>query len=111
MNVQHHFNTAEKSSSYRGILGESVMKDNPRKRSFPNRRNRSFAQEVEIINLNDLRVAPMPRNRARTERSSTPRKIVVRSTMTYSHGSLSQQHSKTNTAEPPATAGFIKTMT
>lgn len=74
------------------------------------RTDKTSPQKLEFINLDDLEVGSPPEKMARTERSTMPRKIIIRSAKNLLNGSHSQQLSETSTAEPSGTAGVIKKM-
>lgn len=80
-----------------GVLGENAGKKTLQKRSQDNKNERSSAQKVEIINIEDLDVVSPLKKRYKTKRLITPCKIIIRSTERLSNDSRSQQRSKIST--------------
>lgn len=80
-------------------------------RSLQNKRDRSTAQEVEIINIYGLEVAFPPNKKAKTERITTPSKTITGSTQRSSDSSNCQQCSEASGTKLPAIADFVKNMT
>lgn len=76
LEVEWNFSSAETSSSNQGGLRKNELKDAPQERSLRNKCDRSLAQELEIINLDDLEIAYKPKKMARTGRSTTLTKII-----------------------------------
>lgn len=77
--LEGYFISVENSSSNQGVLGENLSKHIPQKKSFRSKRNRNSAQEIEIMNLVELKVASSPKKRGRTERSTMTGKVARRS--------------------------------
>lgn len=84
------------------------MKNTPPKRRLRNKRERTFAQEAQIISLDDLKVAPLPKKKTRSERSATTCKIMTRSVKKSSDGSCSQDGNRTSAGNPPEFAEIVK---
>lgn len=84
--------------------------DTSRKKRLRNKRDRSSIQAVKIKNVDDLQLALLPKKRAKTEISSTPSNMMIKSSEKSSDGSYSQQRSAINAAQPSATADVIKKM-
>lgn len=81
------------------------------KRSLPNRRARSCAQKVKIVDLDDLEVVFLPKRRLRTEKSTTLSKTITKSAKSSSDDNQLQQRSEINAAEPPATEDDLEKTT
>lgn len=64
MTVEQHFRQAKNFSSNRGVLGENVLKETPRKRSMLNKRDKDFQEEVGTIDFDDLKVAFLAKKKA-----------------------------------------------
>lgn len=79
LEVERQFSSLEGSFSNQGSLGESALKNTPQMRHVPNERDENSAQDVEIINVDDLEIAPPPKKRYRTKRSTTPSIIRTKS--------------------------------
>lgn len=78
LKAERHFKPAENASSNQDNLGENALEDASRIRSLHNKRDRSSAQDVKIIDLHDLKVALTTQKRVRMEKSTTHRNIIAR---------------------------------
>lgn len=105
------FSSVEVFLSYQGVIGNKALKNTPRKKNMHIERNRISAQNVNIINPDDLKVASPSIKRARKERSTTHSKIITESTNRSSDGSRLQHSTDKSTAKPPAGAVIITKMT
>lgn len=107
LKAEQQFSPSKKFSLNRDVLGESSLKNSPRKRRMRNKREENCVQVVEIINLDYEKVAFQPKNRARTEIYTTTSKIITRSTNHSSDGSHLLKVSKSIATEHLATADMI----
>lgn len=108
--VERYFSPEETTSSNQRVLGENALKDIPRKQILENKKEERSALEAGIINLHDLKVAPLSKNWARAEISTTPSKIKTRREKKLSYSGNSKQCSPTRAAKPSVTVDVVKKM-
>lgn len=111
LKVVRHLRPEENSFFSRSVRSENALKDSPRETSLRYEGNRICAQAVEILNLDDLRVASPCIKRGRTNRYTTLYNMLMRSARKSLDGSRSQQRSETSAVKPPASADVGKKMT
>lgn len=63
-----------------------------------------------MINVDNQKVASLPKKRASRERCTTPSKIITRIAKRWSTGSHLQQYSEKSAAKPPVMGDAIKEM-
>lgn len=67
LKAKRYFSTAESFYSNQGAFGENALNDTSRKTSLMNKRERRYAHEVRILNLEDPEVVSLATNKVRTE--------------------------------------------
>lgn len=87
--------------SNQGVIGETAIKNTPRKIGRCNKKTKALGKRW------NLRVASLPKKKASTKRSDTPRTILTRKEKIWSVRRRLQQPSSKSVAEPPATADMV----
>lgn len=109
--VERNFSSEENFSSNRNVSGENTVNNTLRIKSLRNKSDSSSAQEIGMVDDDDREVTSPPKNRARTERASTPSKVITRGTKKTSDGSRLQERSRASAAAPPSTVDIITKIT
>lgn len=109
LTVDHNFSSVQSTSSNQGVHVKNVMLDTAQKKVFLGQWDKSSAQEVEIINLNNLEVYSSPMRRART--STTPHWVKRSSRKKSCDDSRLQKGSETSAAKPQAPVDVVEMVT
>lgn len=99
LKVERHFRSVYSSFSDEQVSGKNVMKYTPQRKRLWNESYGKFTREVEIANLDKLKISSTVKKRTRIERSMTPINVTNCSAMNSSEGSHSQQGRKTITVK------------
>lgn len=94
LKIERHLRPAESSSSHRELLREILMRDVLHKKSLQIEKDRSSAQEAQVIRLYKQQLAFPPKETAKTKRSMAPNKMTSSSAKISYSGILLNQRSK-----------------
>lgn len=111
LEIDRKFSPVDTSSSKQNIMNENALKDIPQRRSLRNKGDRSLAQEVKIINLDDLGVASLPNKRVKTNGCTTPSELKIIGSKKSSNGRHSQQRSEMSVAKASEPADVVNNKT
>lgn len=108
LTVDQRFIVVETFSSNKPLICGKTLKGTPGKRKPRNKRDRSSAQAIESVNLNNLGAATPQKKRARMDKSIASTEIVIKRVTKSSFGRLSQTCTKICAEKPFTTLNVEK---